>query len=70
MSSTSQHKSAFIGTTTEDIDDKRWRILIYRRGNKKGAAGDNIVILTGDYFANATALQAATTTGMVDYGHR
>ena len=58
-------QSAFIGTTTEDIvinDDPD----ITDVAAKKGAAGDNIVILTADFFADAAALATATTAGMVD----
>ena len=58
-------QSAFIGTTTEDIvinDDPD----ITDVAGKKGAAGDNIVILTADFFADAAALATATTAGMVD----
>lgn len=56
--------SAFIGTTTEDI------VIVndvnLSSGDTLGAAGDNIIILTGQFFADDTALAAATTTDLVN----
>jgi len=54
--------AAFIGTTTEDIFITADAAL--GSGDVLGAAGDNIVILTGSFFANAAALDAATTTDL------
>lgn len=57
---------AFIGTTTEDIiivDDTD----VEAGTNAFGAAGDNIVILTGDFAADATALAALTFDGFAGF---
>jgi hypothetical protein len=53
--------AAFIGTTTENIGIVADADLSAGGANANAAAGKNIIILTLQFFANAAALDAATT---------